>query len=94
MRSMKILGKYTGNDVELCKTVNAKVSEQTVRALMAEHIPFTKNCKRIPFFRRDDYKGAEELWVIKVNPRRYSQARRTIDGLDRIYREKLVLSNY
>lgn len=94
MNTIKILGKYRGNDVELCETTNASVSDRTVRALMDEHIPFTKNCKRIPFFRREDYQGAEALWIIKVNPRRYSQARRTIDRLDRVYRERLVLSNY
>lgn len=91
---MKILGKYTGNDVELCETTNERVSDQTVKALMANHIPFTKNCKRIPFFKRDDYKGADSIFIIMVNPRRYSQARRTIDTLDRRCRDRLVLSNY
>ena len=91
---MKILGKYRGNDVELCETTNASVSDRTVKALMEEHIPFTKNYKRIPFFRREDYEGAEAFWVIKVNARRYSQARRTLDRLDRSYRERLVMSNF
>ena len=32
--------------------------------------------------------------LITINPRRYGQARRVIDGMDRAYREHLVLSNY
>ena len=55
---------------------------------------FTKNSKKIPFFKREIYQGADTLWVITINPRRYGQARRVIDGMDRAYREHLVLSNY
>lgn len=46
------------------------------------------------FFKREIYQGADTLWVITINPRRYGQARRVIDGMDRAYREHLVLSNY
>ena len=67
---------------------------QTAEALLEEHIPFTKNRKRIPFFKREDYKGADKVWVITINPRRYGQARRVIDRMDRVYKERLVLSNY
>ena len=83
------LGNYKDNDVELCRTTNSRVSTHT-----AEHIPFTKNSKKIPFFKREIYQGADTLWVITINPRRYGQARRVIDGMDRAYREHLVLSNY
>ena len=61
---------------------------------LEQHIPFTKNSKKIPFFKRETYQGADTLWVITINPRRYGQARRVIDGMDRAYRERLVLSNY
>ena len=55
----KILGKFKGNDVELCRTTNSKAGNQTVQALMDASIPFTKNCQRIPFFKRDQYNGAD-----------------------------------
>ena len=90
----KKLGKYKDNDVELCRTTNSRVSTVTVQALVEEQIPFTRNRKKIPFFRREDYPGATEWWVISINPRRYSQARRVIDGMDQVYRERLVLSNF
>ena len=90
----KKLGKFTGNDIELCRTTNHKAGNQTVQALMDASIPFTKNCKRIPFFKRVQYNGAEEMWVISINPHRYGQARRVIDQIDMMYRKRLVLSNY
>ena len=89
-----LLANYKGNDVELCRTTNGRVGEQTTQALMEEHIPFTKNLKRIPFFMRDKYNGADKVWIISINPHRYGQARRTLDRLDRVYKDRLVLSNY
>lgn len=88
------LGNYKDNDVELCRTTNGRVSDETAAALLEQQIPFTKSSKRIPFFKREAYKGAGTIWVISINPRRYGQARRVIDNMDRFYRERLVLSNY
>ena len=88
------LGNYKDNDVELCRTTNARVGNQTAEVLFEQHIPFTKNSKKIPFFKREAYKGADTLWVITINPRRYGQARRVIDSMDRVYKDRLVLSNY
>ena len=82
------LGNYKDNDVELCRTTNSRVSTHTAEALLEQHIPFTKNSKKIPFFKREIYQGADTLWVITI------KARRVIDGMDRAYRECLVLSNY
>ena len=90
----KKLGKFTGNDIELCRTTNSKAGKQTVQALLDASIPFTNNYKRIPFFKRVQYNGAEEMWVISINPHRYGQARRVIDQIDTMYRKRLVLSNY
>ena len=90
----KKLGNFTGNDIELFRTTNNKASNQTVLALMEASIPFTKNCKRIPFYKRVQYDGADQMWVITINPHRYGQARRVIDKIDTIYRKRLVLSNY
>lgn len=90
----KKLGDYKDNDVELCRTTNSRVGSETAEALLEEQIPFTKNCRRIPFFKRDAYEGADKVWVITINPRRYGQARRVIDRMDRACRDRLVLSNY
>jgi len=90
----KILGKFKGNDVELCRTTNSKAGSQTVQALMDASIPFTKNCRRIPFFKREQYDGADQIWVISINPHRYGQARRVIDTIDTAYRKRLMLSNF
>ncbi len=94
MATVKKLGNFTGNDIELCRTTNEKASNQTVQALVDAHIPFTQNYKRIPFFKRVQYNGAREMLVITINPHRYGQARRVIDQIDTIYRRRLVLSNY
>ena len=94
MATVKKLGKFTGNDIELCRTTNSKAGNQTVQALLEASIPFTKNAKRISLFKREQYNGADMMWVITVNPHRYGQARRVIDHLDSAYRRRLVLSNY
>lgn len=94
IRTTKSLGNYKGNDVELCRTTNARVVEQTSKALMDAAIPFTSNTIKIPFFQREQYNGASEILVILTSPRRYSQARRIIDSLDLVYRERLIVSNY
>ena len=90
----KKLAGYKDNDVELCRTTNTRVSDKTAMILMEERIPFSKNLKTVPFFKRKMYKGADKVWVISINPRRYGQARRIIDTLDSVYKERLVLSNY
>ena len=94
MATVKKLGNFTGNDIELCRTTNQKASNQTVQALLDARIPFTQNSKRIPFFKREQYHGAREMLVITINPHRYGQARRVIDSIDSMYRRRLVLSNY
>lgn len=88
------LGKFEGNNIELCRTTNTRVGNRTAERLLEEQIPFTKNCRKIPFFRRDKYNGASEVWVISINPHRYGQARRALDTLDIGCRKNLVLSNY
>ena len=90
----KKLGNFTGNDVELCRTTNEKAGNQTVQALMEARIPFTRNSKRIPFYKREQYNGAREFVVISINPHRYGQARRVIDTIDTAYRKRLMLSNF
>ena len=94
MAGLKKLGNYVGNDVELCRTTSAKVSNKTAELLMEERIPFSKNCKKIPFFNRDKYNGASQIWVISINPHRYGQARRALDTLDVFCRKNMVLSNF
>lgn len=88
------MGKYKGNDIELCRTTNSRVGDQTVKTLMAASIPFTRMSVRIPFFQREKYNGATEFCVISTSPRRYSQARRVLDSMDLIYKQRLLLSNY
>lgn len=94
MATVKKLGNFTGNDIELCRTTNMKAGNQTVQALVDAHIPFTRNSKRIPFYKREQYNGAREFTVITINPHRYGQARRVVDQMDTLYRRRLVVTNY
>lgn len=94
MAEAKILGNFSGNDIELCRTTSEKAGNRIVQALLDASIPFTKNCKKIPFFKRLKYNGAEQLVVITINPSRYNQARRVVDKMDTIYRKRVVLSNF
>lgn len=81
-------------DVELCRTTNERISNQAAQLLIENQIPFTKNWKKIPFFLREKYRGAEQIFIIKTNRNRYSQARRAIDQMDYAFRRRLKLSNY
>lgn len=94
MAEAMVLGNFSGNDIELCRTTSVKVGNRIVQALIDASIPFTKNCKKIPFFKRLQYDGAEQLFVITINPSRYGQARQVVDGMDKIYKKRLVLSNF
>ncbi|MBR4027573.1 MAG: hypothetical protein IKJ01_08500 [Lachnospiraceae bacterium] len=94
MATIKILGNYKDNDIELCRTTNHTAGDETVQALLEASIPFTKNCKKIPFFQRTKYNGAQKVWVITTNPDRYGQARRVIDTIDVMYRKRLMVSNF
>lgn len=94
MATPKKLGNFTGNDIELCRTTNQNASHHTKEALINAHIPFTLSTQRIPFFQRMQYNGASEMLVITINPHRYGQARRVIDQIDKIYRRRLVVTNY
>lgn len=38
----KILGNFTGNNIELCRTTNPRAVNQTVQALINASIPFLK----------------------------------------------------
>lgn len=62
--------------------------------LLTERIPFTKNCHRIPFFKRDKYQGATKVYVITTNPDCYGKARRALDHMDSAYKTRLVVSNF
>ena len=94
MATVKKLGNFTGNDIELCSTTNEKAGNQTIQALVNAHNPFTRNSKRIPFYKREQYNGAREFTVISINPHRYGQARRVVDQMDTLYRRRLVVTNY
>ena len=86
--------KEINKDIELCYTVNERISNYAVRILIENRIPFTKNLVNIPFFLREKFHGAKQIYVISINPNHYGEARRTIDQLDPVYKRKLRLSNY
>ena len=77
----KILGnmKKLDKDIELCRTTNERISNHAAQLLIENQIPFTRNWIKIPFFLREKYRGAEQMFIIRTNRNRYGQARRTID---------------
>ena len=96
MGNAKILGnvKKIDKDVELCRTTSERISNQAAQLLVENHIPFTRNWIRIPFFLREKYRGASQIYIIRTNRNRYGQARRTIDQMDTLLKRMLVVSNY
>lgn len=96
MAAAKILGdaRAIDKDVELCRTTNERISNQAAQLLMENRIPFTRNWIKIPFFLREKYRGASQIYIIRTNRNRYGQARRTIDQMDELFKRRLVMSNY
>lgn len=96
MKRTVILGdtKQIDKDVELCRTTNERISNQAAQLLMENQIPFTRGWIRIPFFLRDKYRGATQFYTIRINRNRYGQARRTIDQMDDLFKQRIVFSNY
>ena len=92
----KILGntKKIDKDVELCRTTNERISNHAAQLLIENQIPFTRNWVKIPFFLREKYRGASQIYIISTNRNRYGQARRTIDQLEAPFKSRLILSNY
>jgi len=92
----KILGntKKIDKDVELCRTTNERISNHAAQLLIENRIPFTRNWIKIPFFLREKYRGASQIYIISTNRNRYGQARRTIDQLEAPFKNRLILSNY
>ena len=96
MTKGKILGDIhqIDKDVELCRTTNERISNQAAQLLIENQIPFTRGWIKVPFFLREKYRGAHQIYVIRTTRNRYGQARRTIDQLDTSFRRRLILSNY
>lgn len=72
------MSKNVGKDVVLCKTTNRIVSNRTSDLLLEQSVAFTKSWKRVPFFRRGSYNGADKVCVISINRTQYSRARRIL----------------
>ena len=92
MKKKLRLGKNIDKDVVLCRTTNRRVSNRTTDLLVEDAIPFTKNWKHIPFFRREQYHGASEICVISINRNTYARARRCLDRMERRDRARLNLN--
>ena len=87
----KTMGKNIDRDVELCRTTNARVSSQMMRTLVSHEIPFTRNWVRVPFYKRVAYNGAKEVCVISTHYNQYQRARRVLDHMEVVYRERMIL---
>jgi len=77
----KTMGKNIDRDVELCRTTNARVSSQMMRTLVSHEIPFTQNWVRVPFYKS----------VISTHYNQYQRARRVLDHMEVVYRERMIL---
>lgn len=86
------LDKHVDKDVVLCSTTNRRVSNHTTDILLQDAISFTKNWKRIPFYKREEYRGADQICVFSINRNLYGRARRSISQLDRMDRNRLLLN--
>ena len=68
MTKGKILGDIhqIDKDVELCRTTNERISNQAAQLLIENQIPFTRGWIKVPFFLREKYRGAHQIYVIRT----------------------------
>ena len=92
MKKAPRLDKHVDKDVILCSTTNNRVSNHATEILIRDAIPFTKNWKRIPFYKREAYRGAAEVCVFSINQNLYGKARRSIEQLGRTDRDRILLN--
>ena len=73
MTKGKILGDIhqIDKDVELCRTTNERISNQAAQLLIENQIPFTRGWIKVPFFLREKYRGAHQIYVIRTNRNRH-----------------------
>ncbi len=90
-RKITTIGKNIDKDVELCRSTNRTVVSHTIQSLIDARIPITQNWIRIPFYKRERYSGAKEICVIRTHRNQYSRARKILDTLEIVDRERLVL---
>lgn len=92
MKKAPKFDKHVDKDVILCSTTNYTVSNHTTQKLIDDAIPFTKNWKRVPFYKREQYRGASEICIFSINRNLYGRARRSIEQMGRNDRERLLLN--
>lgn len=90
-KAVKVIDKHIDRDVELCRTTNARVGNQAVAMLVAEQISFTQSWEWVPFYRREQYRGASQVCVIRTHCNQYSRARRILEQMEIVYRKRLIL---
>ncbi|MCI5620073.1 MAG: hypothetical protein MR355_00675 [Lachnospiraceae bacterium] len=90
-RKPKTLGKHIDKDIELCRTTNPVVSNELMHMFIAYEIPFTQNWQRVPFLKREEYKGAREVCVIRTHRTQYSRARKILDHMETSTRSRIML---
>ena len=92
MKKRYKIDKSVNRSVVLCETTNFHVQNLTARKLTEDSISFTKSWKKIPFFKRNAYQGADKICIISINRNEYSRARRSLDGLELRIRQRLLLN--
>lgn len=92
MAKKATLSKNVNRDVVLCSTPNRITSNRASKILLEKSVPFSKCLKRVPFFKRHNYRGASEIYVISINRTQYSRARRVLYELEDKDYSNLILN--
>ena len=92
MTTKPTIDRHVNKDILLCKTANRRTSRCTCDKLMQDAIPFSMRWKKVPFFKRSHFAGAEKVCEISINRNEYTKARQSLDCLEEIYRKRLQLN--
>lgn len=87
----KSLREVRDRDVELCRTSSRRVCSMLMDELIEESIPFIGKWEKVPLYRILLGEKGKEVCVVTTHRTQYSKARRVIDGMDRVCRERIQL---
>ncbi len=70
------------NEVELFRTTDFETKKKVVETLIRERISYLEKQQKIPFLKRSEYNGSQNVYIICVSDLQKDAADEILKGLD------------
>lgn len=78
--------------IELCRSVNPVATKHLKECLINSCVSFVESWQKIPVWKRDYYSGYSKIYVVKINRHEYHKARVSLENLDPLYKDRILLN--